>query len=92
MKAKKASEAVTLEQIPNIGKSIAEDLRLIGIESPEQLKSSDGLELYHKLCKITEVRHDPCVADVFMAAVDFMNGGPSKPWWKFTPKRKRLLK
>ncbi len=91
MKAKKASEALKLEDIPNIGKAVAADLRLIGIERPDQLKNKDGIELYHKLNKKTGVRHDPCMADTFMAAVDFMNGGRSRPWWDFTDKRKKLL-
>lgn len=90
-KAKKASEAECLEQIPNIGKAIAEDLRGIGIQMPEQLRGKDGLKLYHQLNRKTGVRHDPCVADTFMAAVDFMNGGKAKPWWSFTKKRKELL-
>lgn len=92
MKAKTAVQATRLEQIPNIGKSIADDLRGIGIRRPAQLKDKDGLALYHRLNKATGVRHDPCVADTFMAAVDFMNGGKPKPWWKFTSQRKKLLK
>jgi hypothetical protein len=92
MKAKKASEAATLEQIPNIGKAVAKDLRNIGITRPNQLKDKDGLKLYHKLNKVTGLRHDPCMADTLMAAVDFMNGGKAKPWWEFTKKRKGLLK
>ncbi len=63
MKAKKAAEAKRLEDIPNIGKSIANDLRGIGIKTPTQLKGNDGLELYHKLNKTTGVRYDPCVAN-----------------------------
>lgn len=92
MKAKYASQALKLEQIPNIGKSIANDLRGIGILRPDQLKGKSGLNLYHEINKATGVRHDPCLADTFMAAVDFMNGGKAKPWWQFTAKRKRLLK
>lgn len=92
MKAKRASEVTQLEQIPNIGKSIANDLRMIGIVKPAQLKNQDGIGLYKKVNKLTGVRHDPCLADVFLAAVDFMNGGKSKPWWNFTSKRKLLLK
>ncbi len=90
-KARTASEAIELEQIPNIGKSLANDLRKIGITRPAALKDQDGITLYKKLNKITGVRHDPCVADTFIAAVDFMNGGKSTPWWKFTPQRKKLL-
>ncbi len=85
-------EALRLENIPNIGASMANDLRGIGVETPEQLKDRDGLELYLKLNAVTGVRHDPCVADVFLAAVDFMNGGEAKPWWSYTAQRKRHLK
>jgi len=31
------------------------------------------------------------VFDVFVAARQFMNGEPAKPWWKYTPERKRWL-
>ena len=92
MKAKNFNEAKELEHIPNIGKSIASDLRLLGITNPKQLIGKDGIKLYHdfnkKIGKIT----DPCLADVFLAATHFMNGGKSLPWWNFTKKRKQLLK
>jgi Pathogenicity locus len=91
MKAKRAVDAIKLEQIPNVGKAVAEDLRAVGITKPSQLQGKDGIALYHKLNKVTGVRHDPCMADTLMAAVDFMNGGKAKPWWDFTSKRKRLL-
>ncbi len=86
-----AIDPTTLEKIPNIGKSIADNLRCIGIRKPDQLKGKDGIKLYHKLNKVTGTRQDPCVADTFKAAVDFMNGDKSQPWWKFTTKRKQLL-
>ena len=92
MKATTKNEAIRLEDIPNIGTSIAKDLRGIGVITPEQLKDKDGVELYLKLNAVTGVRHDPCVADVFLAAVDFMNGGAAKPWWSYTAQRKKLLK
>lgn len=90
-KAKSAADAKILEDIPNIGTAVAEDLRVIGIQRPAQLKGKDGIKLYHKLNKATGVRHDPCMADTFMAAVDFMNGGKARPWWDFTAERKKLL-
>jgi len=71
---------------------MVKDFRLLGITRPEQLKGKDGIQLYHSLNKKSGVRHDPCVADTFMAAVDFMNGGKALPWWKFTEKRKKILK
>lgn len=92
MKAKSSNEATELKQIPNVGKAVIRDLRVLGITKPAQLKGKDGLSLYTRLNELTGVRHDPCSADVFMAAVDFMNGGKPKPWWVFTKKRKQLLK
>ena len=92
MKAKNAQGAIRLDQIPNIGKAVTGDLHAIGITRPAQLKGKDGIALYKKLNKVTQKTHDPCMADTFMAAVDFMNGGKPKPWWDFTAKRKLLLK
>lgn len=92
MKARQPRDAHKLEDIPNIGGSLAASLRVIGITHPAQLKGKDGLWLYAKLNKASGARHDPCVADTFLAAVDFMNGGTPKPWWAFTHKRKQLLK
>lgn len=80
-----------LDALPNIGKSIAGDLVLIGITHPGQLPGKNPFDLYDQLCKKKGTRIDPCVIDVFMAAVDFMEGGSPKPWWKFTGKRKMIL-
>lgn len=61
--------AVTrLEHLPNIGKAMAADLRLLGIERPDQLRGQDPLRLYQALERATGQRHDPCVLDTFMAA------------------------
>lgn len=92
MKAQRAQDAAKLEDIPNIGPSLAEDLRSIGILCPNDLKGKDGILLYKRLNDQTGARHDPCVADTFLAAVDFMNGGRAKPWWAFTDQRKKILK
>lgn len=91
MKAKTAKEALRLDQIPNIGKAMVQDFQILGITRPTDLKGKDGIELYRKLNKLTKQSHDPCVADTFMAAVDFMNGGSPKPWWAFTEKRKKIF-
>lgn len=80
-----------LEDLPNIGPAMAADLRLIGIQKPEQLVGRDALDLYDALCMETGMRHDPCVIDVFMSVVSFMNGGSALPWWSFTAERKRLF-
>lgn len=84
-----AGDRVHLEQIPNIGPAMAADLRLLGIERPEQLRGRDAFALYQQLCDLSAQRHDPCVLDTLMAAVDFMGGAPARPWWHYTAQRKR---
>lgn len=80
-----------LQDLPNIGKAMANDLRLLGILVPEQLIERDAYEMYQSLCEKTGQRHDPCVIDVFLSIVHFMRGGEALPWWEFTEKRKRML-
>lgn len=80
-----------LEDLPNIGKSIAADLGSIGVDHPGKLVGKDPFELYEALCAGKGKRIDPCVIDVFMAAVRFMEGGEPLPWWSFTGERKRLV-
>ena len=91
LKAVNAAECVELEQLPNIGRSLAASLRLAGIMQPADLRGNDAFVLYRKLCAVTCQRHDPCVLDTFMAAVDFMDGAPAAPWWHYTSKRKALF-
>lgn len=80
-----------LEDLPNIGKAMADDLRLIGINMPGQLRERDAYEMYAMLCEQTGVRQDPCVIDVFLSIVHFMRGGEALPWWAFTEERKKSL-
>ncbi|MCP6719862.1 MAG: helix-hairpin-helix domain-containing protein [Patescibacteria group bacterium] len=80
-----------LEDIPNVGPKIARCFREVGITRPSELKNNDPLKLYERLNKKTGKRHDPCLLDTFMAAVAFMNGAPSHPWWHYTPERRLLL-
>ena len=87
-KARHAGECEVLEQLPNIGPSLADDLRSIGIQTPQQLASEDAFALYQTLCRVTGKRQDPCVLDTFIAAVAFMRGGEPRPWWSFTAQRK----
>ena len=87
-KARRADECERLEQLPNIGPSIAADLRRIGIQHPRELAGRDALQLYRELCRATGKRQDPCVLDTFLAAVDFMRGAEPRPWWAYTAQRK----
>ena len=87
-KARTAAECEQLEQLPNIGPSIAADLRLIGVRQPSELAHKDAFALYQQLCAAAGKRQDPCVLDTFIAAVDFMRGADPRPWWAYTATRK----
>ena len=90
-KRKPAAKAVTLEDLPNVGKAIAADLRALGIRRPAQLKRRNPYALYDRLNRVTGLRHDPCLLDTFIAVVRFVDGGPPRPWWTYTAERKRTL-
>ena len=89
-KAADPAGCVTLEQLPNIGPSLADDLRSIGIAHPRDLRGRDAFLLYQSLCAKSGQRQDPCVLDTFMAITDFMRGAPPAPWWHYTSQRKAL--
>ena len=90
-KASCAAEAKRLTDIPNIGKAMAADLIGLGLPTPAHVKAMDPFKTYDRLRDAQGQLHDPCVLDTFMAAHDFMNGGPVQPWWHFTEQRKKLL-
>lgn len=81
-----------LMDLPNIGKAMAEDLRILGIHEPGQLVGLNALEMYDRLCEKTGCRQDPCVIDVFISVTRFMNGEDPRPWWTFTAERKQMLR
>ena len=84
-------EIERLIDLPNVGKSIEKDLVLLGIKKPLDLVGRDPYQMYSDLCKVTGQKHDPCVIDIFISAVRYMEGGPPKKWWEFTDERKRKL-
>ncbi|MCU0919125.1 MAG: helix-hairpin-helix domain-containing protein [Burkholderiaceae bacterium] len=89
-KAARADDCQALEQLPNIGPTLAADLRRLGIRHPGELRSRDPFQLYQALCRATGKRQDPCVLDTFMAATDFMRGAAPTPWWHYTAQRKQV--
>lgn len=87
----KPRDIVNLTDIPNVGPATARDLLILGIDRPQQLVGLDPLTMYTDLCTLTGQRHDPCVIDVFIAAVRFMEGAPARKWWHYTAERKAML-
>jgi Pathogenicity locus len=85
-------KVIELTDLPNIGKAMAGDLRLLGITKPEALIGQCPYQMYDRLCRMTGVRHDPCVIDVFIAITRFMAGQAARPWWDFSDERKNTLR
>ncbi|MES2749402.1 MAG: helix-hairpin-helix domain-containing protein [Patescibacteria group bacterium] len=88
-KVNRAAEVKKFTDIPNVGKAMERDFLFLGVTSPVQLKKLDAYTLYQKMCKKSGTRQDPCVLDTYLAVIDFMNGGPAKPWFYYTKDRKK---
>ncbi|NLH41727.1 MAG: pathogenicity locus [Planctomycetes bacterium] len=76
-----------LEQIPAVGKSIARDLRQIGVTSVNQLRDGDPEKLYQRLCDFKASPVDRCMLYVFRCAVYYASSNDPDPellkWWKW---------
>jgi len=77
--------------IPNVGKATEADFLLLGLKHPIDLIKCDPYQMYYELCDIKAQRHDPCVFDVFISAVKYMQGEPAQKWWFYTEERKKYL-
>lgn len=77
-----------LTDLPNVGKTVASDLARVGITSPDQLRGEDPYDLYVRFCTAFTEKQDPCMLDVLMSIIDFMDGGDSRVWWDYTAERK----
>jgi len=84
-------QPIKLEALPNIGKSIAADLRAIGILHPQHLADREPLAVYFELATVMGQRHDPCVLYVLLAVKHFLEKCETLPWWLFTGQGKKLL-
>lgn len=68
-----------LTDLPNIGPSMADSLRLLDMHTPEDLCGRDPIALYLELCRRTASRQDPCVLDTLIAVTRFMAGDDPAP-------------
>ena len=76
-----------LLSIPGIGKSLADDLKDIGIHKVDDLLNQDPQELYNDLCTRRQKRIDPCVLYTFRCAVYYAENDIHDPellkWWNW---------
>jgi hypothetical protein len=74
-----------LRRIPGVGRSIAEDLWMLGIRSPGDLRGRDPQALYERLCELQGARIDRCMLYVLRCAVYFVSHERHDPgllkWW-----------
>jgi hypothetical protein len=78
-----------LLSLMNIGNAAFHDLQLLEIHSIRQLANSSPDELFTRLQIITGCSHDPCVWDIFAAAIEEAQTGEKRPWWEWTKVRKK---
>ena len=72
----------------NVGKATCNDFTVLGIDSVAALAQACPDELYLRLQQITGKLHDPCVWDIFAAAIHEARTGERQAWWKWTKVRR----
>ncbi len=84
---KKTSATDDLLSIPGVGKSIAGDLRDLGIARVADLRRADPEALYDHLCALRGAHIDRCVLYTFRCAVYFASEEEHDPellkWWNW---------
>jgi len=85
-------EIEDLSKIPNVGSATIRYLNILGINTPFELIGQNPYTMYRELCEITGKIFDPCLTDVFISAVKFMEGEPPRKWWHHTKERKTTIK
>jgi hypothetical protein len=81
-----------LRDLVSVGPAMERDFEKLGIRSVPHLAEQDPERLYEKLSGLTGQRQDPCVLDVFRAAVAQARD-PRLPaeqcqWWYWSRRRK----
>jgi hypothetical protein len=91
MSRSKRNPPTRLEDLPNIGRSIAADLRRVGILEPGQPAEREPLAVFRDLAGAMGPRQDPCVLYTLLSAQHVLRCGEALPWWAFATEGKRLL-
>ena len=80
-----------LQTIPGVGKSIANDLLRIGIQTVNDLKNKDPEKLYNDYCNSIGYKADRCLLYVFRCAVYYASRTKHEPskllWWNWKDKK-----
>lgn len=80
-----------LTSIPGVGKSIAQDLRDMGIRDVAELKGRDPEKMYAEFCALRGQHIDRCMLYVMRCAVYFAEHAKHDPeklkWWNWSDKK-----
>jgi len=95
MNSAKTDDRKLLELV-SVGKKMCADFEMMGIHTVAELARREPAQLYRELCRRTGQRQDPCVLDVFHAAVAQARD-PRLPlekcqWWYWSRVRKAAAK
>jgi hypothetical protein len=81
-----------LEDLVSVGPATKRDLALLGVHTVTALARYEPEDLYRRLCRKTGKRQDPCVLDVYCAAVEQARDPLLPPeqcvWWYWSRRRK----
>ncbi|WP_370653903.1 helix-hairpin-helix domain-containing protein [Undibacterium sp.] len=66
-------------------------LSIIKYHASTTIIECNPYRMYEDLCWITPLRYDPCVIDIIISAVRYLEGAPALPWWNYTAERKAYL-
>jgi len=91
----KRSRRSELEALVSVGPAARRDLEALGVHTLDDLRGADARALYERLCLQTGARQDPCVEDVFSAAIAQAKD-PELPvemrqWWFWSKRRKQRV-
>ncbi len=82
-----------LAELTSVGPAMLRDFEMLGVKSVEQLAREEPKEMYERLGRIVGARQDPCVLDVFTAAVAQARDPELPPaqrqWWYWSRERRR---
>lgn len=81
-----------LADLISVGPAMLRDFEMLGIRSVSELSRRSPDRMFSQLNRLTGERYDPCVLDVFCAAVaqaqDPQLPAEQSQWWYWSRKRK----
>jgi hypothetical protein len=81
----------TFQQIPGVGKAVAQDLWNIGLRSLADVRANTPDDLYQRICDYQGIRVDRCMLYTMRCAVYYVSADQHDPdllkWWNWTDER-----